>query len=120
MHRILALGLFGVLMLAPLGAGSPIDGTFSKPLDLTDELFSATKTFRGGERASVLAFAMREAPGNMQLNVFNAANELIAEDKSEGNLAGSIVGVIWYPPADGEYRIEVRHPAARKIYVAIK
>jgi len=120
MHRILALGLFGIMLLTPLSAGSPIDGSFSKPLDLTDEVFSLTKTFRGGERAAALAFAIRDAPGNMQLNVFNAANELVAEDKADGSLAGNIVGVVWYPPDDGEYRVEVRHPAARKIYVAIK
>lgn len=120
MHRFLALALFGILILTPLGVGSPVDGTFSRPLDLIDETFTATKIFRNGERASVLAFAVGDAPGAMTVRVFGPANQLVAEDKSDGNLSGSIVGVIWYPPAEGEYRVEVRHPAARKIYVAIK
>jgi hypothetical protein len=115
MHRILALGLFAVMILTPLSVGSPIDGSFSKRIELREEVFSITKTFRAGERASALAFATREASGNMQISVFNAANELVTEDKSDG-----VGGVVWYPAEDGEYRVVVRHPAAREVYVAVK
>jgi hypothetical protein len=120
MHRILALGLFGIMILTPLSVGSPIDGSFSKRTDLRDDAYSVTKTFRAGERASVLAFAIREAPTSLHISVFNAKNELVAEDKADGSLAGNIGGVIWYPSEDGEYRIEVRMPGVREIYVAVK
>ena len=120
MRRILALGCFGVLILTPFGVGSPIGGAFSDNVELVDETWTMTKTFRAGERACVLAVGSREAAANMTITVKDTKGTVIAEDKAAGNLTGNIVAVTWYPPRDGEYRIEVRHPGSRDCYVAIK
>lgn len=122
MRRVLIFVLFALLGVVPLGAGSPVDGMFSQRAELKAGVWSTTRDFRGGEQAAVLALGQNDAPFNLEVSVFNAANELVAQDKADGTLTGNLVGVVWYPPADGPYRIEVRHPTpgVNTVYVAVK
>ena len=54
----------------------------------------------------------------MRIAVYDAKGGLVAEDKSDNDYAG----VVWYPPRDGEYRIEVGHSDSitSPVYVVVK
>jgi hypothetical protein len=85
--------------------------------------WSQTFAFRGGERAAVLAIGDHNESGiRLQVAVFDGKGALVAEDKGGSELASDYVGLVWYPPRDGEYRIDVSHNGAgvNKVYIAIK
>ena len=122
MRRILALVLLSSLSLAPFGVSSPIGGSTAQSPELQDGVWTTTRTFRAGERACVLSIGNRDDAPNLEVTIRDAKGILIAEDKAGGSLVGNIVAVMWYPPHDGDYRIEVRNPESRskKAYVVIK
>jgi hypothetical protein len=112
---------FSILCITARSA--PINGSWSDRVEIESKVWSQTRTFRGGERAAVLAIGDHEEHGaKLQVAVFDAKGALIAADKGEGELASDYVGLVWYPPRDGDYRIEVSHSgaAANRIYIAIK
>lgn len=126
MRRILALAFFCSLTLTPIGigVGAPITGSFSDEKSLNSaQVWQKTKTFRAGERACVLVIGdYKTAAANIEIYVFDRNNVLVASDKGSDALVGDFVCVIWYPPRDGEYRIEVRNPSAfaKTCYIAVK
>ena len=124
MRRILALAFFCSMALAPFGVSSPIDGSFSDGEPLSPgKAYQRTKIFRAGERACVLAIGdTKTAVVNLEVYVFDQKGNLVASDKGGETLAGDFICVIWYPPRDGEYRIEVRNPSAfvKSCYIAVK
>ena len=124
MRRILALTFMISLAFVPIGNGSPTDGSWGESVGIpTSPAWETTKSFRGGERACVLAIGdhQQEIP-NLHVAIYDKNNQLVAEDKGENTLVGDYVAVIWYPPRDGNYRIVVRNPASgiNKCYIAIK
>ena len=124
MRRILALAFFCSMALVPIGVGAPIDGSFSDGEALgPGKVYQRTKTFRAGERACVLAIGdTKSAVVNLEVSVFDQKDKLVASDKGTDTLVGDFICVIWYPPRDGEYRIEVRNPSAfvKSCYIAVK
>ena len=52
----------------------------------------------------MLAFASREDGANIEVTIRDAKGNVIAQDKAAGNVAA----VMWYPPRNGDYAIEVR------------
>jgi hypothetical protein len=119
-HRTRILASFALVILCfaivSIGARSaPITGSWSNFVEIDTKVWSQTNKFRGGERAAVLAIG---AGTKMRVAVYDAKGELIAEDKGEGDY----VGLVWYPPRDGEYRIDVSQDGvgANKVYIAIK
>ncbi len=125
MLRILALVLFCSLAAAPIGISSPTDATWGGEPELKPaEVWRGVKTFRGGERACVLVIgSVKTAVVNLEVSVFDHKNDvLVAWDQTSDAAAGDFASVIWYPPRDGEYRIEVRNPGAslKSCYIAIK
>jgi hypothetical protein len=110
-------------ILCVKAVSSPTSGSWQKYEKIDSKAWSQKRTFRGGERAAVLAIGDHEdADLRVQIAVYDANGVLIAEDKGDGELAGDYVGLIWYPPRDGDYRIDVRHSGAgvSTIYIAIK
>ena len=113
------------LALAPIGIGSPTGGAWSKREKLpANEIWKTTKTFRGGERACVLVVGdhkQKEIP-HLHVKVYDKSNQLILEDKNNTTFVGDYVGIIWYPPRDGEYHIEVHNPSSEvnQCWIAIK
>jgi len=63
--------------------------------------------FRGGERACVVAVGDHEPVVDMGLVVYDEAGRKVAEDAGN-EAAPDYVAVIWYPPRDGKYVIEIR------------
>ena len=123
MRRILILVFLVSLALAPIGIGSPTDGSWAdrKAVPAADVL-KISKSFRGGERACVLALGGQKEVANLRLEIYDPNGILVAEDKGNNSLTGDFVAVIWYPPRDGKYRIELHNPGAiaNLCYIAIK
>jgi hypothetical protein len=133
MRRIVFCVLLVLLALVPLGRTSPVDRTFGGRVEIAPSgPWVQKRNFLGGERACVLAIGDQtieikegehvKAPiVNLHVSIFDGKGTLIVEDKGNSDLTGDVVGVVWYPPRTGEYRVEVRNPGlARKVYVAIK
>ena len=102
---------------------APLTGSWAKGVELESKVWLQTNKFRGGERAAVLAIGDHKDPGaKLRVAVYDAKGVLIAEDKGESELASDYVGLVWYPPRDGDYRVEVSHSGAgvNSVYIAIK
>lgn len=124
MRRILILAFVCSLALTPIGVSSPIDGAWSNRVDITaSDTWKTTRVFRAGERAGIMVIGdhQKEIP-NLEVSVYDKKGNLIVEDKGVGVLVGDFAAVIWYPPRDGEYRIEVRNPGKlpNRCYISIK
>jgi hypothetical protein len=132
MHRIVKVNRTAVaaawvilcfMILCVSAFSAPIGGSWQSHVQVESKAWSQTRPFRGGERAAVLAIGDHKELGvQVHVAVFDAKGLLVAEDKGENELASDFVGLVWYPPRDGEYRIEVRQTGAdtNKIYIAIK
>jgi hypothetical protein len=122
MRRVLPLVFLSLFALVPVGDSSPLGGTSSTDkAEVGAAPWTATRTFRGGERACVLAFSRKHDPVvNLHLIVSDAKGNVVAEDQAHNNLVGDYVGVVWYPARTGEYKIELRSPQPTQCYVAIK
>lgn len=114
------LVLAGVALSAWSARGGPVGGSWSKFVELEDTRpAKQLMAFRGNERAAVLAVGDRHDPAaKLHIAVYDAKGTLVAEDKSDTDFAG----VVWYPPRDEEYRIEISQSGAgaSQVYVAIK
>jgi len=74
--------------------------------------------FVGGERACVLLYGDHNPVEELWIRVYDDKNNLVAQDEGKGDF--SIV--VWYPPSDGDFTIEIRHDSAEfnKCYLVIK
>jgi len=74
--------------------------------------------FRGGQRACVIALGSHEPVVALELVVYDAKDRIVDQDKGEGDS----ITAIWYPPRDGEYKIEIRNPGNNEntVYVVVK
>ena len=123
MRHVVPLVLLSLLALVPVGVSSPVDGSSTSKHDVGPSPWTTTRSFRGGERATVLAFSLKHEPVvNLHLLIYDAKGNLVAEDKASNNLVGDYVGATWYPPRTGEYKIELRNPSGASVpcYIAIK
>ncbi len=122
MRRVIPLVFLSLLALVPFSNSSPTDGSSSTRPKVDTAPWKATRTFRGGERACVMVFGDHDPVVNLHLLVYDANGILVAEDKANNNLVGDYVGVVWYPPRTGEYKIELRNPGPKtnECYIAIK
>ena len=120
MRRIFIPVVLFFLASAPL-LGSPVTGAWAQYENLLDA-WTETKRFRGGERAVVSAVGDKTPGAGLRLRVFDAKGTLVAEDKGKEQPAGDMVAAQWYPPRDGDYRIEIRNLQARpnRCYITIK
>lgn len=75
--------------------------------------------FKGGERACVLVEGDRDPSMKISVKVYDVKTKrLVGEDTFEDFCA-----VIWYPPRDGEYRIEIalhNAPIYNLCFIALK
>jgi hypothetical protein len=123
MRRCAVIAVLAMSTLVPFGAGSPINGTYSDKNEILSQPWQTTRTFQGGERASVIALGNRadnELIGKISIKILDAKGNLVVEDNGSNNLTGDFVGVAWYPPRTAEYRIEVHSDKANKVWIAIK
>ena len=118
--------LAGAALVADEVRGGPLKGGYSLGRDrIPGAIDSATpglkiieEKFRAGERACVIAFGDQRPIVDLEIVVFDAKNQVVAQAKWGGDL----VAAIWYPPRDGAYKIEVRNYGKEynDVYVSVK
>ncbi|MSQ93461.1 MAG: hypothetical protein EXR98_02770 [Gemmataceae bacterium] len=123
MRRILGVTMFALAAVVPFGVGAPTIGSWSDYVEVGSQSWTTTKSFRGGERACVLVIGDHKEEVQLEVTIHDVAKgTTVAADKTANKLVGDYVGVIWYPPRDGDYRIDVRSSGGslNKCYIAIK
>ncbi len=111
-----AVGLV-MLSLAPFSLGAPVsgtswaseqvaggtvrDGTVTEPGCLR-----LIKTYVAGERACVVVIGDHDPVVPIEIKVYDDKDHLVAEDRGQGT-AKDFAAVMWYPPRQATYRIEV-------------
>ncbi len=113
MHR-LAAGI-AVLFLAfvSICAAGPLSGGFATQEKVGGDPWKTTQRFRGGERAAVLVANKSDKSSHFHITIYDAKGNLVAEDKNPEPSQEDLVSVFWYPPRDGEYRVEIRNLEGR-------
>src|SRR5688572_13485812 len=107
MRSIVLLGLLSLVTLVPIGVGAPVGDSLGKREEVGGDAVRKTIRFRGGERACVLAIGDHDPVVDIQVSVFDEKGNLVAEEKGNGTPVSDFVAVVWYPPRDADYRIEV-------------
>jgi|SRR5262245_4043474 len=106
-------------LLVGIGDGSPLTGkrAFAERIPGADSHIFREK-FRGGQRACVIVRGDHKPVVNLALSVYDAKDELVAEDRG----GGDYVAVIWYPPRDALYKIKVHNPGIEynDCYISLK
>ena len=112
---LMALGIATLLRADPVG-GPQFIQQFKIPAAKGGEIGEADQVFRfeGGKPARVLVVGDHKPVADLELFVFEVSakgvdGKLVAHDG--GPEQGDRVGVVWYPPRTGNYRIVVRNPA---------
>jgi hypothetical protein len=113
MARVVLLALLGVLLLSLSPAhSSPARTKPYREAHKRQKEFSLWRPgtkyefqdiFQGNERACVIVEGDHKPPMNLTIQVFDLANNKVAEDKR----GGDIIGVTWYPPKTDTYRIVI-------------
>ena len=113
---LFAVGL-AMLALAPLGQGAPVNGTswaYEKVTagTIRDGVVSEpgclhfNKTYVAGQRACVVVIGDHDPIVDVEVKVYDAKSNLVAHDRGDGS-ARDFAAVMWYPPRQEAYRIEV-------------
>jgi hypothetical protein len=115
------LSLFSAaLLIGPRLSSAPIEGDTAIGIKVPDESWTATKRFRGGERACVqIAPAEGTTGAAVAITIHDANGKKVAEDKARPE-APSFAAVFWYPPRDGDYKITISASRSDIVYVAIR
>jgi hypothetical protein len=106
---LLAVGL--VVVACPLANTSPTGGQFRTSPEKRIKIGAGDKwkapaiTFKGGERACVIVEGDHRPVVDLFLTVYDADGKVVAEDRRGGDLCA----VVWYPPVDGDYTLEVHN-----------
>ena len=112
----IGLLLLGLMAVTPLSLhGGPSGGTVRTPIPTArNEDLSGDISRRPG--ACFIALALGKQPHTITVTVYDAQDKVVGSDD------GKRTAVIWYPPRDGEYRIEIRGSSTeeRACYIAVK
>lgn len=111
-----------LFLVAPISIGAPIEGGSAKFEEIGTETWKVVKRFRGGERAVILAANKSKTAAQLHVSVFDDKGNLVAEDKNKAGSVEDMVGVVWYPSRDHDYRIEIKNLEGNvsSCYITIK
>ena len=113
-----------LLMPAALSVAGPLEGQLS----LQRQIGAATEegptpvelsfTFRGGQRACVVAQGDHDPVGPLDIAVYDKNDKLVAQDESKHDF----VAAFWTPTRTAEYRIVIRNYGTiyNKVYIFVK
>ena len=100
------------------GFSAPVNGprSLGSKNSLSNGVLEFKETFRGGERACVIARGHRE--DDLGIQVFDPAGNTVAKVDNSGDL----VAAIWYPPRDANYRVKIFSPEgkSKSCYISLK
>jgi hypothetical protein len=112
---MIAIGVAAVLRAEPVGGPQYVEA-FRVPATKGSEIGEAEQVFRfeGGKPARVILIGDHNPVADLEIFVFEVSEKgvdgkLVAHDG--GPEQGDRLGVVWYPPRTGNYRIVVRNPA---------
>jgi hypothetical protein len=113
---IAVLGVVAALRAGPVGGPQPLQ-PLKVPAAAREGEFGEEETvvrFEGGKPARVIVVGDHKPVADLELFVYEVSakgvdGKLVAHDG--GPEQGDRVGVVWYPPRTGSYRIVVRNPA---------
>lgn len=105
----IGLGILGLCACAALGVGGPVTPEESVKLQLPPFRQTARYiTFRGGERALVIASGNGQSP--LALYVYDPDGNCVArDDVIDARSPSDDVAVEWYPPETARYTVELRN-----------
>jgi hypothetical protein len=112
---MIVIGAGAMLRAGPVGGPQYIQ-QFKVPATKGSEIGEADQVFRfeGGKPARVILVGDHKPVADLEIFVFEVSEKgvdgkLVAHDG--GPEQGDRLGVVWYPPRTGNYRIVVRNPA---------
>ncbi len=119
MRRLLLLSVLAIAALVSRGTSAPINGPewFKKRVEkaspdpqggkLQPSSIAFNRTFKGGERASIVAVGDHEPIVPVGIRILDKNGDLVAQDLGAGEKTADFAGVVWYPPRDGVYTIVI-------------
>ncbi len=121
MKRAALFVMLGCVLLVPgSGTGSPLKGKHSLGRQRIPERGRVRfeGEFRAGERACVIVKGDHDPVVDLGLYVYDEKGELVTKDEN----GGDFVAVIWYPPRDAKYRVEIANPGQtfNDCYISLK
>ncbi len=120
MERLVFLGSLALILSLPASGGSsPLKGKHAAKEKISEQsALPLEMEFKGGERACVIVRGDHRPVVDLRVTVYDAQGKVVAKD----DRGGDIVTVIWYPPRDAVYRIEIVNPgeAYNVCYVSFK
>ncbi len=133
MRRLLLLSVLAMSALVSSGTTAPVNGpewfrkrvekaTSNEQGETRPNKLVFTKTFKGGERASVVAIGDHQPIVPVGIQVRDKEGALVAQDIGSGAKTADFAAVVWFPPRDGEYTIIILNFGAEynDIAVAVK
>ena len=117
MQRILVWVGLVLMSLVPFSAGAPVEGTSWASREIPAGTVEGNgvsepgkvefeKAFAAGQRACVIVIGDHNPVVDVEVKVYDAANQLVAHDRGT-EPAQDFVAVMWYPPRQETYRIHV-------------
>src|SRR4051794_13867937 len=109
-----------LLFLTGAALAGPVDGPTAMKIEVPATKPSEvgetdlTRTFRGGERATVIIIGDHRPVVDLEVRVYEVKaggeGKLVTRDGGSGGR--DIIGVSWVPTRTGPYRIVIRNPSA--------
>ncbi len=117
MRKLLFAAGVAMLALAPFGRGGPVEGTAWSYKEIPGGTVQGgtvtepgclnyNKTFAAGQRACVVVIGDHDPVVDVEIKIYDEKNQLVALDRGQGQ-AKDFAAVVWYPPRQQTYRIEV-------------
>jgi hypothetical protein len=125
MHRLISLTCVALLLFVAAAMAGQIDGPMSISREIGQAVggeptaYEMTVSFRGGERACVVAQGDHDPVVPLDIAVYDKQDRLIAKDESQYDF----VSVCWVPPRTGAYRVVIRNHGDKiynKVYIFSK
>jgi hypothetical protein len=111
---IYPIGLF-LLAVVPFGSGAPLEGTswtkrkVARSQSETEPgTVEITQTFAAGQRACAIVIGDHDPVVDVEVKVYDSKKQLVAQERGQ-QPAQDFVAVMWYPPRQETYTIEIRN-----------
>jgi hypothetical protein len=119
MSRVLLVASVVLVLMVASARSAPLKGAWARD-DFRVEAQSRKvfeERFQGGRRACVIIKGDQKPSAEVGIAVFDESNQLVAQDRG-----ADFAGVIWYPPRDAKYKVEVKNdgPDYNLMYIVLK
>jgi hypothetical protein len=127
MQRAMIYAGLLLLALVPFSRSAPVDGSFWQRKEIgaasagQPGMTPFSRTYAAGQRACVIVIGDHDPVVDVEIKVYDSKEQIVAEDRGSEQ-AKDFVAVMWYPPRQETYRIEVYNYGQQynKCSIAIK